>query len=49
MYNIYAIDCEMLETELGLEVSRCSICDYNLNVVFDKLILPKGKIIDYKT
>lgn len=39
----------MLETDIGIEVSRCSLCDYNLNVVFDSLVKPKGKIKDYKT
>ena len=33
--DIFSIDCEMAETSLGLEVTRCSIVDFNMNVIYD--------------
>jgi hypothetical protein len=36
--QIFCIDCEMAETSLGMEVTRCSIVDINMNVVYDRLI-----------
>ena len=31
------------------ELARCSIVDYDGKVLFDKLIMPKGKILNYLT
>ncbi len=39
----------MVETSKGLEVAWCSLVDFHLQVVFDALIMPWGKVKDYKT
>ncbi|CAD8112194.1 unnamed protein product [Paramecium primaurelia] len=47
--NIFAMDCEMVQTENRLELARVSIVDYNYNVVLDILVKPQTKILDYNT
>ncbi|XP_072134172.1 apoptosis-enhancing nuclease-like isoform X1 [Mobula birostris] len=47
-----AIDCEMVGTGpcgwLG-EVARCSIVNYQGDVIYDKYVRPEGPITDYRT
>ena len=38
--NIYSIDCEMAETNQGMELTRCSIVNYDLTAIYDKLVKP---------
>ncbi|XP_014215920.1 RNA exonuclease 5 isoform X1 [Copidosoma floridanum] len=48
--KMYGIDCEMCRTTLGsLELTRISIVDEALNVVYDTLVKPDNKITDYLT
>ncbi|CAK68222.1 unnamed protein product (macronuclear) [Paramecium tetraurelia] len=47
--NIFAIDCEMVQTENRLELARVSIVDYNYRVVLDILVKPQTIILDYNT
>ncbi|CAD8125829.1 unnamed protein product [Paramecium sonneborni] len=47
--NIFAMDCEMVQTENKLELARVSIVDYNYQVVLDILVKPQNKILDYNT
>ncbi|CAK68548.1 unnamed protein product (macronuclear) [Paramecium tetraurelia] len=47
--NIFAMDCEMVQTENKLELARVSIVDYNYKVVLDVLVKPQTKILDYNT
>eukprot|EP00794_Sanderia_malayensis_P004926 gene4926-5573_t len=49
--NIVAIDCEMVGVGKGRKsaLARCSIVDYDGNVIFDKYVKPNGKITDYRT
>lgn len=47
--NIYAIDCEMCFTEQGLELTKVTVIDLYGNLVYDTLVKPKNKIIDYNT
>ncbi|CCH44971.1 putative RNA exonuclease NEF-sp [Wickerhamomyces ciferrii] len=42
----YVLDCEMIETTFGDEVARVTLIDWNENVCIDKLIRPRGRIID---
>ncbi|XP_072157555.1 uncharacterized protein [Bemisia tabaci] len=44
--NVYALDCEMVFTTKGRELARLTIIDVKLRTVFDKLIKPKGALLD---
>ncbi|XP_070154094.1 uncharacterized protein [Polyergus mexicanus] len=48
-YGIYAIDCEMCYTIYGLELTKVTVIDLFGNLVYDTLVKPKTKIIDYNT
>jgi RNA exonuclease 1 len=39
----------MCYTTKGLELTRVSIIDTNLNLIYDQIVLPDYKIIDYNT
>ncbi|KAF9010833.1 ribonuclease H [Cyathus striatus] len=48
--QIYAIDCEMCQTEDGKELTRVSVIDYYTNIViYDTLVKPTKPITDYLT
>ncbi|CCF57640.1 hypothetical protein KAFR_0C06440 [Kazachstania africana CBS 2517] len=47
--RIFAIDCEMCMSDNGLVLTRASVIDYELNVLYDKLVKPGVPIIDYLT
>lgn len=47
--HIFALDCEMCRAEEGLVLARVSIVNFNLEVVYDKLVKPSVPIIDYMT
>ncbi|KAL0270988.1 UNVERIFIED_CONTAM: hypothetical protein PYX00_008239 [Menopon gallinae] len=47
---MFALDCEMCRTETGeLELTRISIVNENLEVIYDTLVKPWNKITDYLT
>ncbi|XP_001607810.2 RNA exonuclease 5 [Nasonia vitripennis] len=47
---MYGLDCEMCRTTSGfLELTRISIVDEKLNIVYDTLVMPDNKIVDYLT
>eukprot|EP00048_Salpingoeca_helianthica_P000849 m.44376 g.44376 ORF g.44376 m.44376 type:complete len:538 (-) comp10904_c0_seq1:23-1636(-) len=46
---MFAIDCEMCETELGSELTRISVLDERGGVILDTLVKPPREIRDYKT
>lgn len=48
-YPMYAVDCEMVETEQGQELVRVSVVDENLVCLYDTLVQPPNPILDYKT
>ncbi|EKM52741.1 uncharacterized protein PHACADRAFT_261348 [Phanerochaete carnosa HHB-10118-sp] len=48
--RIFAIDCEMCQTEDGKELARVCIIDYASGVViYDKLVKPQKPVTDYLT
>lgn len=48
-YGVYALDCEMCYTTLGLELTRVTVIDRDLNVVYESLVKPGNPVTDYNT
>ena len=47
--KVFALDCEMVYTSLGLELARVSVIDYNRNTVYDSFVKPSNEVVDYNT
>ncbi|ORD97710.1 YFE9 [Hepatospora eriocheir] len=48
-YSLIALDCEMVETEIGVEVGKIAILDKNGSLIYNKIVKPNNLIIDYRT
>jgi RNA exonuclease 1 len=46
---ILVIDCEMVTTANGFELARCTIVNYEEDVIFDELFKPADPILNYNT
>ncbi|XP_076812558.1 uncharacterized protein LOC143459342 isoform X1 [Clavelina lepadiformis] len=47
--GIFALDCEMAYTVVGLELIRVTVVDFDGNLTYDTLVKPCGRILDYNT
>lgn len=47
--TVYSLDCEMCQTEDGLELTRISVLDWDGSLVYDTFVKPTKPITDYLT
>ncbi|KAJ8418963.1 hypothetical protein AAFF_G00004620 [Aldrovandia affinis] len=47
--GVYALDCEMCYTKLGLELTRVTVINSELKVIYDTFVKPESKVVDYNT
>ncbi|XP_028567485.2 RNA exonuclease 1 homolog isoform X1 [Podarcis muralis] len=46
-HGVFALDCEMCYTTRGLELSRVTVVDPSLHVIYDTFVKPDNEIIDF--
>ncbi|KDO19755.1 hypothetical protein SPRG_15089 [Saprolegnia parasitica CBS 223.65] len=47
--NLFALDCEMCETDLGSELTRVTVVNADGATVYDTLVKPRSTILNYHT
>nr|XP_014341551.1 PREDICTED: RNA exonuclease 1 homolog [Latimeria chalumnae] len=47
--GVFALDCEMCYTKQGLELTRVTVINSELKVVYDTFVKPDSKVVDYNT
>ena len=48
-FPMFALDCEMVSTQHGLELARVSVVDESLRCMYDTLVKPQVPVLDYLT
>ncbi|XP_033736917.1 RNA exonuclease 1 homolog [Pecten maximus] len=48
-YGVFALDCEMVYTKLGLELARVTVTDPENDCVYETLVKPDAAVVDYNT
>ncbi|XP_070195418.1 RNA exonuclease 1 homolog [Littorina saxatilis] len=48
-YGIYALDCEMVYTQGGLELARVTVVDVEGETVYESLVQPFHPVVDFNT
>ena len=47
--DVFAVDCEMCYTTVGLELTRVTLINLNLETVYESIVRPSHPIVDYNT
>ncbi|XP_062412184.1 RNA exonuclease 1 homolog isoform X2 [Sardina pilchardus] len=47
--GVFALDCEMSYTKQGLELTRVTVINSELKVIYDTFVKPDSKVVDYNT
>lgn len=47
--KIFSVDCEMCDTQIGLELTRITVVGWDGIVAYDTLVKPPRPIVDYLT
>lgn len=47
--QFYSLDCEMCYTTAGSELTRVTVIKYDCGVIYDSLVKPRNRILDYCT
>ncbi|XP_037104827.1 RNA exonuclease 1 homolog isoform X1 [Syngnathus acus] len=47
--GVFALDCEMCYTKQGLELTRVTVINSDLKVLYDTFVKPESKVVDFNT
>uniref|UniRef100_A0A8C6ME74 REX1, RNA exonuclease 1 homolog n=1 Tax=Nothobranchius furzeri TaxID=105023 RepID=A0A8C6ME74_NOTFU len=47
--GVFALDCEMCYTKQGLELTRVTVINSEMKVIYDTFVKPESKVVDYNT